>query len=64
MLVLSRKQGQSIIIGDDIKITILEDCGGRTKIGIEAPLGVTIFRDEIYNQIQQQNSTDENLGNR
>jgi carbon storage regulator len=52
MLVLSRKFSESLIIGDDIKITILEICGKRVRIGIEAPQSVKIYRNEIYAEIQ------------
>jgi carbon storage regulator len=52
MLVLTRSQNESIIIGDDIKITILGTKGQDVKIGIEAPEDVKIWREEIYKQIQ------------
>jgi carbon storage regulator len=48
MLILTRKQNESIIIGDDIKITILGTKGQDVKIGIEAPDDVEIWREEIY----------------
>ena len=52
MLVLSRKNGQKIIINDDIEITILESRFDNCKIAIEAPKHVKIYREEIYQQIQ------------
>ena len=47
MLVLSRKPNESIIVGDDIRIVVLEVRGHRIKLGIEAPSHVTIFRDDV-----------------
>jgi carbon storage regulator len=55
MLALSRKTGESIIIGNDIEITVLEVKGDQVKIGISAPKSVPIYRKEIYLQIQQSN---------
>lgn len=55
MLVLSRKNGQKIIINDDIEITILESKFDNCKIAIQAPKNVKIFREEVYKQIQLSN---------
>lgn len=55
MLVLTRKTGQKLIIADDIEITILETRGESVKIGINAPKNVTIFREEIYEEIRKTN---------
>lgn len=55
MLALSRKQGESIIVGNDIEITILEVKGEQVKIGISAPKSVPIYRKEIYISIQESN---------
>ena len=52
MLVLSRKNGQKIIINDDIEITILDSRFDNCKIAINAPKEVKIYREEVYNQIQ------------
>jgi len=52
MLVLSRKNGQKIIINDNIEITILESKFDNCKIAISAPKEVTIYREEVYKQIQ------------
>jgi carbon storage regulator len=54
MLVLTRKPSQSIIIGDDIEVTVLSTSGGNVRIGIQAPRDIPIFRKEIYLEIQQQ----------
>lgn len=55
MLVLSRKNGQKIMINDDIEITILESKFDHCKIAINAPSHVKIYREEVYQQIQFSN---------
>ena len=55
MLALARKINQSIMIGSDIEITLLEIQGDQVKIGINAPKSVPIYRKEIYMQIQDEN---------
>lgn len=55
MLALARKVNQSIVIGNDVEITILEIKGDQIKIGINAPKSVPIYRKEIYVQIQEEN---------
>lgn len=55
MLALSRKVNESIIIGNDIEITVLEVKGDQVKVGISAPRSVPIYRKEIYLQIKESN---------
>lgn len=55
MLALTRKVNESIVIGNDIEISILEVKGDQVKIGISAPKSVPIYRKEIYLQIQDAN---------
>jgi carbon storage regulator len=55
MLVLTRKRDESIIIGEDIEITIIGIDGDQVKIGIKAPKNVEILRKEIYLAIQEEN---------
>jgi carbon storage regulator len=55
MLILTRKLGENIRIGDKIKITILEIKGGQVKLGIDAPPHVAVHREEIYERIQEEN---------
>ncbi|WP_075982956.1 carbon storage regulator CsrA [Bacillus massilinigeriensis] len=56
MLILSRKKNESIMIGQDIEITVVEVDGDQVKIGIQAPDNIDIFRKEIYLSIQEENS--------
>jgi carbon storage regulator len=51
MLILTRNQNESVIIDDDIKITVLSDKHGQVKLGIEAPEDVEIWREEIYDRM-------------
>jgi carbon storage regulator len=51
MLVLSRKRGESIIIGDDIAVVVIEARGGRVRLGVQAPSSVPVHRSEIRNAI-------------
>ena len=53
MLVLTRKTNQSIMIGDDIEISVLAVMGEKVRIGIEAPRSVPVFRREVYVEIQE-----------
>ncbi len=55
MLVLTRKKGQSIMIGDDVEISVVEVNGDAVRIGIRAPKDVSIYRREIYEAIQEEN---------
>jgi carbon storage regulator len=55
MLVLTRKPGQKLLIGDDITITVLEVKGDLVKIGIEAPREIPVHRFEVYEAIEKEN---------
>ena len=55
MLVLTRKSGESIAIGHDIKVTILGISGKQVKLGISAPERVLVYREEIFEKIQREN---------
>ena len=61
MLVLTRRQGESIIIGEGIKLTVVSVGPGRVKIGITAPPDVRIDREEIHTRIQQEQLQEEHL---
>ena len=55
MLVLTRKPGEGIIIGDNITVKIVEVKGGGIRIGIDAPRDTKIYRQEVYDRIKQEN---------
>ena len=55
MLILTRKLGESITIGNDIKVTVLDMQGKQVKIGIAAPKELSVYREEIYKKIQEEN---------
>ena len=57
MLVLTRKSNQSIMIGDDIEVSVLSIMGEKVRIGIQAPRDIPVFRKEVYLEIQQEHAT-------
>ena len=59
MLVLTRKSNQSIMIGDDIEVSVLAIMGEKVRIGIEAPRSIPVFRKEVYLEIRQDSSPEE-----
>lgn len=61
MLILTRKLGERITIGDDITITLLEIKGAQIKLGIEAPKSINIHRQEIYERIKGENLESSNV---
>lgn len=61
MLVLTRKVNQSIVIGDDIEVVVLEVRGEQIRLGIKAPRDVVVHRKEIYEQIQEENQAASNI---
>jgi carbon storage regulator len=63
VLVLTRKSNQSIMIGDDIEISVLAIMGEKVRIGIEAPRSVPVFRREVYVEIQEDQDSGEGRGN-
>ena len=60
MLILTRRIGENLMIGDDVKILILSQKGNQIRIGIEAPKEIAVHREEIYNRIQEEG---DNRGN-
>jgi carbon storage regulator len=54
MLVLTRRSNQSIMIGDDIEVSVLSVMGDKVRLGIDAPASIPVFRTEIYLEIQSQ----------
>ena len=57
MLVLTRKSNQSIMIGDDIEVSVLSVMGEKVRIGIQAPQEIPVFRKEIYLEIHREDGT-------
>jgi carbon storage regulator len=55
MLALTRKRGESLILNNDIEVTVLEIRGDQVKLGIKAPKQVPVYRKEVYLQIQKEN---------
>ncbi|MBO8142817.1 MAG: carbon storage regulator CsrA [Firmicutes bacterium] len=55
MLVLTRKRDESIMIGDDVKITVVDVRGDQVKLGIDAPRHIPVHREEVYREIQEEN---------
>jgi carbon storage regulator len=55
MLVITRKKGESILLGNDIEITIIKLDDGSVKLAIDAPKNVTILRKELFTQVQDEN---------
>jgi carbon storage regulator len=55
LLILTRKVGESVAIGDDIQVSVVEIKGTQVKLGIRAPKDVTVHREEIYLKIQEEN---------
>jgi len=54
--VLSRKQGESVVIGNDILVTVLEVRGDQIRLGIDAPRSITVHRQEVYLQVARENT--------
>lgn len=63
MLVLSRHRDESIIIGDDIVVTVVDIRGDKVRLGIEAPTKVPVHRQEVYEAIQREKQRGEESGN-
>jgi len=61
MLVLTRKSNQSIMIGDDIEVSVLSIMGEKVRIGIQAPRDIPVFRKEVYLEIQQERGREREL---
>ncbi len=57
MLIFTRKNNESLFIGDDIEVTVLAITGNQVRIGINAPKNIDVHREEVYRRIESQNSS-------
>ena len=63
MLILTRRPDESLIIGNDVKVTILGIHGNQVRIGVTAPKNITVHREEVYQRIQEERNNKNNKSN-
>ncbi|MCG3169474.1 MAG: Translational regulator CsrA [Pseudomonadales bacterium] len=62
MLILTRRVGETLMIGDNVTITVLGVKGNQVRLGVNAPKDVTVHREEIYQRIQREHGSDDDPG--
>ncbi len=63
MLILTRRVGETLMVGDEVTVTVLGVKGNQVRIGVNAPKEVAVHREEIYQRIQREKEGDEGVGN-
>ncbi|WP_371372936.1 carbon storage regulator CsrA [Thalassotalea aquiviva] len=63
MLILTRRVGETLMVGDDVTVTVLGVKGNQVRIGVNAPKEVSVHREEIYMRIQSEKGDNDNVGN-
>ncbi|MDO6683798.1 MULTISPECIES: carbon storage regulator CsrA [Oceanospirillaceae] len=63
MLILTRRVGETLMVGDEVTVTVLGVKGNQVRIGVNAPKEVAVHREEIYQRIQREKDGDESAGN-
>ena len=58
MLILTRRVGESVVIGDDVDVTVLGVKGNQVRLGVKAPRDISVHREEIYQRIRRENEND------
>lgn len=63
MLILTRRVGETLMVGDEVTVTVLGVKGNQVRIGVNAPKEVAVHREEIYQRIQREKDGDDSAGN-